>query len=84
MQRMILESSVGHREGRVWDVPGQGATTRNSDSIARSCNEAMGRPKRAIRGVATFTRQVSEATSIATYFFNALNCHRSDQLRILG
>ena len=55
---IILKSSVEHREGSVSGGAGQGITTRNSYSIARSYNAAMCHHRRAIRGVALFTHWV--------------------------
>ena len=43
-----LESAVGQVEGCVPEGAEQGATTRNSDSIPRSCNAVMHRCGRAI------------------------------------
>ncbi len=55
VQLLNLESSVEQREGCVWGGAGQGTATRNSHSIARSCNAGMRHPKRAIHGVALLT-----------------------------
>ena len=95
---MILESSVGHREGCVWGGAGQGEkqivdpvnrrscsnTTRNSLSIARSCNAAMRRRKRAIRGVALLTQKVKSFNNDQADVFIAVSQVRSGQLGILG
>ncbi len=51
-----LETSVEHREGCACGGAGQGTTTRNSCSIARSCNAGLRRHKRAIRSVALLTQ----------------------------
>ena len=52
IQRLNLKSVVGRGEVCVFGGAGQGATTRNSCSITRSCNEVMRRRKRAIHRVA--------------------------------
>ena len=49
---IILETAVGQSEGCAHEGAEQGATTRNSDSIPRSCNAAMRPQGRAIRPVA--------------------------------
>jgi len=81
---MNLESSVGHREGCAWGGAGQGATTRNSCFIARSCNADMRRPKRAICGVALLTQRVKPFISENVSVFNTVSTLNSGQLRILG
>ncbi len=81
---IILESSVEHREGCACGGAGQGTTTRNSCSIARSCNAAMCHHKRAIRSVTPFTRQVNVSSSNKFLIFNILGIVTSGQLGILG
>ena len=49
---IILESAVRRAEGCVHGGAEQGATTRNSGPIARSCNAAMRRCGRTVRPVA--------------------------------
>jgi len=62
----------------------QGATTRNSYSIPRSCNAAMCRRKRAIRLVAQFTLQVNKYIESIGLHNSNLTSEWSGQLRILG
>jgi len=79
-----LESSVGRGEVCVCGGAGQGATTSNSHSIARSCNAAMCRRKRAIGPVAALTQQVNPLGPRFLDSFNGLVRTRSGQLKILG
>ena len=84
MQRFNLESLVGHREGCTCGGGGQGATTRNSGSIARSCNAAMRRHKCAIRGVTLLTHGVNVQLGYKLHISKDLSNPDSGQLRILG
>ncbi len=59
-------------------------TTRNSCSIARSYNAAMGRHRCAIRGVAMFTRRVNVRYTKNARYFKSLRLVHGGQLRILG
>ena len=52
VESVNLETAVGQGGGCVCGGAGQGATTRNSQSIPRSCNAAMRRRRRAVRPVA--------------------------------
>ena len=81
---MILESSVEHREGCVRGGAWQGTTTRNSGSIARSCNAARCRHERTIRGVAPFTQKMKLPDPDKALIFRTLNIANSGQLGILG
>jgi len=79
-----LESSVERGGMCACGGAGQGARTRNSYSIARSCNAAMCRRKRAIRPVAALTRQVNLLWARLSLHLIGLGPARSGQLRILG
>ncbi len=81
---MILESSVKHREGCICGGAGQGMTTRNSGSIARSYNATMRRHRCAVRGVAMLTRRVNVGHVKNTHYFKSLRLVHSGQLRIPG
>ncbi len=81
---MNLESSVGQGEVCVCGGAGQGVTTRNSRSIPRSDNAAMGRRKRAIRLVAWFIQPVNRNSKTNHICINSLASGWSGQLRNLG
>ena len=71
--RFNLESSVGQGGECVCGGAGQGATTRNSGSISRSCNAAMRRRKRAIRPVAWLTQRVKHSIEAKRLKYNCSN-----------
>jgi len=73
-----LESSVENREGSVCGGARQGTTTRNSCSIARSCNAAMCRHKRAVHP------EDEGPNPEKALIFSTLNIANSGQLEILG
>jgi|GEM_PF-3901732 len=67
-----LESSVGRGEGCVCGGAGQGTTMRNSYSIAKSCNAALRRRKRALHPVAWSTRKVNTAIETNRFHINRM------------
>ncbi len=81
---MILESSVEHREGCIGGAAGQGMTTRNNGSIARSYNAAIRCHRCPIRGVAVLTRRVNIRHVKNVRYFKSLRLVHSGQLRIPG